>query len=38
MDLYSFFYETVIDPIVDRNTRALKSMEFRSTMGSITVS
>lgn len=29
MDLYSFFYETVIDPIVDRNTRALKSMEFR---------
>ena len=29
MDLYSFFYETVVDPIVDRNTRALKSMEFR---------
>lgn len=28
MDLYSFFYETVVDPIVDRNTRALKSMEF----------
>ena len=29
MDLYSFFYETVVDPIVDRNTRALKSIEFR---------
>lgn len=29
MDLYSFFYETVVDPIVDRNTCALKSMEFR---------
>ena len=29
MDLYSFFYETVIDPIVDRNTSALKSIEFR---------
>ena len=29
MDLYSFFYETVVDPIVDRNTSALKSIEFR---------
>ena len=29
MDLFSFFYETVVDPIVDRNTRALKSIEFQ---------
>ena len=30
MDLYGFFQEAVVEPIIDRNRDALKSIEFES--------
>lgn len=30
MDLYGFFHEAVVEPIIDRNRDALKSIEFES--------